>query len=93
MKMFKISSILLLSFLFMWVSIPQLSAKHSRRTSWSFNLNVNPTPVCYQYNYCARPAYYQRTTVIQPYRPYYEECTYYPAYSSAVYARSYPAPV
>lgn len=67
MKMFKLSSILLLAVLFTLALTPELSAK--TRTSLSFNFNVGAPNVAYVETW--RPAYY---------RPYYcEERVYYPS--------------
>lgn len=90
MKAIKISSIALLSVLFIWFAMPQLSARHHSRTSFSFNLNMDPRPryVEYGYAYPVAPAY----TVVQPYgyptyyapqtviveRPYAERVYVYP---------------
>jgi hypothetical protein len=88
MNFLKKSSIILFSLFFMWICMPQLSAKHHshkhRSTSFAINFNVaRPTvyaPVC-------RPAYVERT-IVRPY-PVVEERVYYPYYQQVIVERPY----
>lgn len=86
MKLFKISSIVFLTVLFMSAFTPELSAKS--RTYVSFNLNVDPCPRYVQYNYVAPAPTY---AVVQ--QPVYAERVYYPApapvYQQVVVQRPY----
>ncbi len=79
MKLFKISTFLILSFAFLGGFMPELSAKHHRhkRTSVSFNLNVVPqVAALFGYNYTSVPV----ATYAEPETVYYyvpETTTYY----------------
>jgi hypothetical protein len=77
MRIIKVSSFILFAALFMTAFMPQLSAK--RHSSFSFNLNLTPTPHYVEYNYVApQPVYTQPVyTVVQPYAPVYQHHTYY----------------
>jgi len=92
MKIFKFSSVALLTLLMLWVSMPELSAKHHHRrscTSWGFNFNINPVPRYNQNTYIVQqPVQYERVTYVQPATyvqptPYYTP-TYYPVYREQV---------
>lgn len=87
MKIFKCSSIILLSMFFMWAFMPQAEAKHCKRysnckskcrSSFSLNFNVNPQP-CYV---APLPVYESVTYVAQP--PLVAQQVYYPAYQQQV---------
>lgn len=82
MKLF--SSILLLSVMFLWAFMPQLSAKHHTRTSFSFNFDVGPRTRYVERSY----VYAAPVPVVQP---YYAERVYYPTpyYPSVVVERPY----
>lgn len=93
MKLLKISSIVLLSFVFMGLFIPNLSAKHHhykkyRSTSFAINFNVE-RPYYYAPVYPA-PAYVERT-IVQPVQPVVQERVYYPypCYRQVVVERPY----
>ncbi len=89
MKIAKFSSVIVLSFLFMWIFMPQLSAKHHhnykhRSSSFSFNLNLGQALL----GSFSRPHYYEEHKVIQ--RPYIEERVYYPTpYKEVIVERPY----
>jgi hypothetical protein len=89
MKFLKVSSIILMSFFFMWAFIPQASAKHHshhhkhRSTRLSFNLSLGIPSISYT-EQTVRPVYEQRT-IVQPYPAYYQERMYYPVYQPPVY--------
>lgn len=92
MKIFKLSSILCLSLLFMWIAIPHASAKEHKRykirsTSFGLSLNINPWPRYVGVVERPAPAYIERTTVIHHYAPapYYREPYYREAYSTPYY--------
>lgn len=90
MRLYKLSSILFLAAISMWAFMPQLSAKHHKRSyrSTSFALNLNfERPRVYEpvviAPVAAAPAYVERTTYVQPYAPVapvVQERVYYPYY-------------
>jgi hypothetical protein len=95
MRMFKFSSIAVLALLMMTAFMPELSAKHHRRshrstfTSFGFNLNVNPVRPVYQSTYVMQPAYervtyVQAPTYVQPVSYYTSDRVYYPVYQEEV---------
>lgn len=90
MKVFKFSSIILMSLLLMGVCIPELSAKHhrykQRSSSFSLNFNVAPSRL-YEPVPVYRPTYVERTTIVRPYQPVVEERVYYPAYREVIVER------
>lgn len=103
MKLLKFSSILLCSFIFMGLCIPQLSAKHHRSksyrsTSFSINFNVDRPayypPVAYVTPIpTPAPAYVERTIIqpVQPTAPIIQERVYYPypCYRQVIVERPY----
>lgn len=100
MKMAKLTSITLFSFILMWAFMPSLSAKHhhkyrvykSRSTSTAFGLNLN---------FDARPRYVEYNNYMAPPpapmpipAPCYERVVVAPLYRPVVEQRVYyPAPV
>ena len=86
MKFMKFSSIILFSFLFMWICAPHLSAKQhrhkysSRSSAFSFNLNLTPIPRYVEYNYVYPPATYERIAIV----PSVQENVYYSSYQQPV---------
>lgn len=94
MKLYKLSSILFLSILSLWVLMPPLSAKHHHHsyhsTSFGLNINVNQPRVYEPVVVAPAPAYVTQTTYVQPYAPVapvVEERVYYPYYQPVVVAR------
>lgn len=106
MKFIKVFSVLLFSFLFMWVCAPELSAKehhshkrhyhkhkhkyYSRSSRFALNFNVNPVPNYVEYNYLYPTPGY----VVAP-RPVVEQRVYYPYYAPqpVVVQPSYSDPI
>ncbi len=102
MRMAKLTTLILFSFIMMWVFMPSLSAKHhhkyrvykSRSTSTAFGLNLNfdARPRYVEYNNYMVPA--PAPVLVPAPAPCYEPVVVAPPYRPVVQERVYyPAPV